>query len=62
MLWRRFNELKSMIDLYNDSFQNFHAQNVSTLFSHNLFKHGLKDLLHAIPNQEKKLEYLIKYP
>ena len=48
-----------MIDLYNDSFQNFHAQNGSTLFSHNLFKHGLNDLLHANPNQEKKLENVI---
>ena len=29
---------------------------IAPLFLHNLFKHGLNDLLHANPNQERKKE------
>ena len=31
---------------------------IAPLFLHNLFKHGLNDLLHANPNQEGKIENL----
>ena len=29
---------------------------IAPLFLHNLFKHGLNDLLHANPNQEREIE------